>query len=324
MGYQNRNYTDTKTYVGEFVCRVTEGLPLRAVPLMTALLLGILSRAQEKYNVEIAHFVFMENHYHIIIFGETKNIDKFFNMLNSLTARLIKFLTGAYPYGKVWSRRYNSMQILTAKDVIDRIIYIYMNPVRAKLVNRIADWKGACSYNWFYSGTKELLFKFVPLRVCFKKLTAADFEKSDADQLQQFENLDGEIHRFKLNPFGWKKFFADYADKSDDEIWKEIRSRLDELEAQYNKQFEGKFKGMKKVKQRPLVVDYVPEPHKPAPFLVCSDTLLRIQKILEHKNLCNQCREAYKKLKCGINARYPKGMFRPSIPLIGRSQFVAA
>ena len=324
MGYPRRKYNKTKTFVGEFEARISEGLPLRAVPLMTRLLVGILARCQEKAPVEIAHFTFMENHYHMILFGEVKYYDKFFNMLNSLTARLIKKLTGQYPHGKVWERRYNVMEIETGYDVIKRILYIYLNPVKAGLVRRVRDWLGLSSFKWVHEGTKEIHSKFVPLRECFKKLTAEDFEKKDAEQLETFKKLKGEIHRLKLNPFGWKKFFPEYADKSDAEIWREICSEIEVLEQQYDKEFNGEFKGMEQVKAKPLVVAHTPAEHKPAPFLVCSDVQLRIQRIMERKEFCNLCSEAYKKLKCGIDAKFPKGAFRPRIPIIGRSRFVTA
>ena len=111
--------------------RTLKGLPFVMRPFMNVLLIGILARAQSLFGVQICHFVWMGNHFHIILAGRAKLISPFMCYLQGETAKMLKKLVPGFFESKVWAGRYKEQKLCTAGDVIDMIVYMYSNPARA-------------------------------------------------------------------------------------------------------------------------------------------------------------------------------------------------
>ncbi len=98
----------------------------------------IINLAIKKYNIEVMHIVLMGNHYHLVIKTTKSNIDRAMQFINSMTARLInKRLKRS---GHLWGERYFSTIVAGESYRKELIRYIYMNPVRAKLVKDPLDY----------------------------------------------------------------------------------------------------------------------------------------------------------------------------------------
>lgn len=103
--------------------------------------LGCLSKA---YGVEIHAFVVMSNHYHLVITDTKGNLPDFMRDLNSLLARSISAFRGHWD--SFWERRsYSAVALLDDCDVISKMGYTLVNPVRAGLIGRAREWGGATS-----------------------------------------------------------------------------------------------------------------------------------------------------------------------------------
>jgi len=106
------------------------------------ILAGALGRAQRRYEVEIVSYVFLSNHYHLLVrVRDVRQIAGFMGHLNSKIAREISRLTGWS--GKIWERRYQAILVSEEELAqIERFRYILAHGCKENLVARLRDWPG--------------------------------------------------------------------------------------------------------------------------------------------------------------------------------------
>lgn len=92
------------------------------------------------YDIEIYNFVIMDNHAHILAkVSSIKNMSKFMQCVNSQFARAYNKANNRV--GHVFRDRFASKPIDTFAYFVRCLIYISLNPVKAKLVEDPADYK---------------------------------------------------------------------------------------------------------------------------------------------------------------------------------------
>jgi putative transposase len=115
-----------------------------------------LASAQIKHPAEIAQFVLMSNHYHLLIKTPNADIDKFMYEFNKLftqnirrhSKRINKILGGRYK----WSIITNDQYFITVYR------YIYQNPLRAKIVRSCQHYPYSTFYFEVTSSLNSLKF----------------------------------------------------------------------------------------------------------------------------------------------------------------------
>ena len=311
-----RDLRNPNTSVFHVTNRIFQGLPLIPIKFVQEIILGIMGRYQEKHPVRITHFIWMQNHFHIIFAGEARHIAGFMAEMQREIARAVKKWFPEYE-GKVWSARYKAQKLATVTDVIRMICYLYLNPVRAHLVRRISDWEGCSSYKLYRSGTKSIEVKWTPSRYLWR-LKRKIGKRYDIHMIRMLKGLPQAKHHLRIEPSAWKGCFEESKDWSDEYIYKLIEEELRTQEAAYNEEYRREFAGMKKIKSKLIDLFYRPEKKTPSPFLICHDVSLRKRLIVEYKFFCQKCREAWRKWKMGlINAPYVYGAYRPGLPILG-------
>lgn len=117
---------------------------LRPSPQVNALILGCLARALELHQdeIELHHYVFMSNHFHLLISSASAHAKaKFMCHLNSNLARELGRVWGRR--AQVWEARYASDVVLDEASLVATIKYIFKNSVKERLVEHPRDWPGA-------------------------------------------------------------------------------------------------------------------------------------------------------------------------------------
>lgn len=109
--------------------------PKRSTYLMFARIINI---AVQKYSVQIAHFVLMSNHYHIIFKTPNANIHRVMQFINSMVAR--EYNKRHNRTGHLWGDRYKSTIIEDEIYLKKCVQYIYLNPVRVGIVSHPKDY----------------------------------------------------------------------------------------------------------------------------------------------------------------------------------------
>lgn len=298
--------------------RTKEGLPFIARMFMKLIILGIMARGQKKYNVQICHFIWMMNHYHMILAGRGKHISPFIGYVEAEVAKAVKRLTFIFGdrVGNVWERRFREQKICTGNDVIRMIAYAYANPVKAGLVAKAIQWKGCSSLEMYLSGTNSYIASWLPSRK-MKKLPLYVTHKVDIELVKWFKSIVEERDVLRIMPNIWKNFLPETKNWTDAYILRQVLDSIKQIE-EMAKKSHGHFMGMKAVQQQAVNRRYIPEKKGRTPFLICGDDELRVQEILSYRDFCKQCKKAFKQWKQGIyTAKYVYGAYRPGMSILG-------
>ena len=95
--------------------------------------LECLRFACEKYEVKTTVWTLMSNHVHMIMEGELPNISRVFISLGSRYVRW--YNRRHWRSGTLWDRRFYSDPIKDEQAYLEKALYIFANPVKAKMVD---------------------------------------------------------------------------------------------------------------------------------------------------------------------------------------------
>ena len=95
----------------EVTCRTLHGrLLLRPSRELNEIIGGVLGRSQRPYPLRLMSYVFLSNHYHLLVWvKDVHRLARFMGNFNSKLAREVSRLTGWS--GKIWERRYQAIVI---------------------------------------------------------------------------------------------------------------------------------------------------------------------------------------------------------------------
>ena len=303
-----RNRRDRRRATGQVyftTARVIKGLPFVCRLSIEKVLTGILARAQTLYPVEICAFVFMGNHYHLIITGHSKHISPFMNYIQGNIAQSVQRLIPNYYEKSVWDGRFKEQVLVTAEDVIAKMEYIYLNPVRARLTRKAKEYPGVHSYNHLRNDKESFLVKWIPV----SKLCGLPerYRKKEDFEITKKLLKKGSYAELKIKPFAWFSSFHDELDKES------IRERL----LNYVAQEENNYKtvavvGVEALRNQSLRKPHKPKSKTPTPYIICHDKELRLSEIDSYRSFCALCKKAWLLIKKGIKAAWPKGAYMPA------------
>lgn len=110
--------------------------------------ISIMKKRSRLLKIKILAYCIMNNHYHIILQNTSGMLSDFMKQLNSIYATYYRKKYGGRGY--VFQDRFKSTLIQDEQYLLTAIYYTLLNPVRAKLVNSIFDYK-ASSVNEYFS-----------------------------------------------------------------------------------------------------------------------------------------------------------------------------
>lgn len=207
MGHPRRMYSAGTVY---FVTnRVAEGLPFVPNNYIRLMLLGVIARASNRFEgITICSWLFMANHYHAIVIlkGEPAEFAAFMNFVDGEIAKLVVRWLGKRNV-RVWAQRYHAAPLLTSDDVLDYMVYLFMNPVKARLVRAASEWAGASTF-YALAGDESRSFKrIMPGKV--PRLPRRSFSQKLIERLEGgIANSDAEEWELRVDSFGWMECFS--------------------------------------------------------------------------------------------------------------------
>jgi len=109
-----------------------------------------LARTLDKYRgcIEAHEFLWMSNHYHLVLTDRGGRLPRFMEELNSLLARALNALHGLE--GTAIEKGYNLVAVSNDGKVVEHCVYTLANPCKASLVERCHEWKGVSSQHLEY------------------------------------------------------------------------------------------------------------------------------------------------------------------------------
>jgi REP-associated tyrosine transposase len=115
--------------------------PSRHVNRLTRFL---LAHYADKHGIELHAFVFMGNHYHLILTDTRGQLPKFMEQFDAMLSRVLNKHLGRC--GRLWeSQSYASWILETQEEVLDHLVYLAANPVEAWVVRTPGRWPGLIS-----------------------------------------------------------------------------------------------------------------------------------------------------------------------------------
>ncbi|MEM1033156.1 MAG: hypothetical protein AAGN82_22620 [Myxococcota bacterium] len=119
---------------------------LRPCAAVRQVVMFLLAVAAMRFGIRIHAAMVMSNHHHIVFTDVHGNYPEFLCHLHKLSAKCLNAHWGRWE--NLWSTEQTSVVELTdAASVLDKVAYTLANPVTADLVERVADWPGASSWN---------------------------------------------------------------------------------------------------------------------------------------------------------------------------------
>ena len=131
----------SRTIQGQFL--------LRPSPEVNRILLGIVGRAQRRYEVAIVYMAWLSNHFHFLIKArDARQVSDFMRDVKSGVAREINRLLDRT--GIFWSDRYSETLISDEPAAqIERLRYCLAQGVKEGLVDTVEEWPGIqCATPW--------------------------------------------------------------------------------------------------------------------------------------------------------------------------------
>ena len=302
--------------------RVEEGLPFVATDYMSLILFDILARAQNLYPVTICHFIFSQNHLHLLLMVENpENLPLFMKYLKQESAHAVNHFLGRRKR-TVWASGYDSPILLTYDKVLYYITYIYSNPQDANLVDKIKDYPGFSSWNMFVQDktkhiTKRINRTSIP-RLIKKRMSLREQEDLAMHlEKQSIESLESSLI---LSPYAWTKCFPETFEWSLEETKKTILERVQEEESRLRtrRASEGKkILGAIALRLQEFNKPYTPQKHGKRMTCISSDIPLRKRFLSSVKELLCEAKKVLNLWRSGDRSvPWPPGLFAPCMPRV--------
>ena len=290
----------------EVTCRTVQGrFLLKPTDELRSIVIGVLARAQDLYPVEIHAFVFLSNHYHLLLSVEDAlMLAHFMNYLNSNLAREAGRLHGWKE--KFWGRRYQAIVISQEEAAqMGRLRYLLSHGCKEGLVARPQQWPGAHCVRALLGG--------LPIHGLWFDRTKEYAARGRREKFHRLEYATPETLRLEPLPC-WRHLSK-----------QRIRSRIAELVTQIETETA---KRHAKERTQPLGVKGIValDPHDrprnlkkaPAPAFHAFTKTARRELIEAYGWFLDAYGEAAEKLRAGnLDSSFPKGSFPPRLPFVG-------
>ena len=173
----------------------------------------IIMEKMKNSNIDILAYCIMNNHAHFLIYSKTiKDLAKFMQRLNTSYSRYYNKKNKRLGY--VFRDRYKTQEILNQEQLYNCLNYIHNNPVKAKIVENIEEYK--------HSSYREFLYrKSIITDKSIKKLFGSDENyKKQLINIYNHNNNDNfiDIEENKEDIFEYIKKIEKRYNKNIDEI----------------------------------------------------------------------------------------------------------
>ena len=152
------------------------------------LFLSLLDEMSQRFDIEIFAYVLMDNHYHILLKTLDANLSKAMQWLGTTYTR--KFNIANNQSGHLFQGRFKSILVQNDAYLLRLSCYIHRNPLRAHIVERLADYKWS-SYQYY--GYKRKAPGWLKTKTILSQVTQPDFHKSYRIKVQQYSEEEGSV-----------------------------------------------------------------------------------------------------------------------------------
>lgn len=230
--------------------------------------------------------------------------------MNFVQGELAKAFKRFIPYkyrDKFWQDRFHEQRLETEHDVIEKLLYVYLNAVEGGLVSSAEEYSELSSIECFHSGLPhEELCSFTPSRHLKALHNSYNPKKDREEEKYLIEHIES-FSVLRVDPLAWLKCFRMEDKRS--QIQDQLVKSLAELTVKTRSEHA---LGITRVRAQPLSKPHRPTKKHRTPYIICYDATLRKAAIASYRDFNRRCREAWKALKQGIvQVLWPIGAYKP-------------
>jgi REP element-mobilizing transposase RayT len=261
--------------------------------------LACLAWAAKKHEVEIFAYVFMSNHFHLLVRARNLNLSAFMHdFQRELAARINRHRNRK---GTVFPRPFDAPKVIGDEMFLEKLKYIVNNPCLSGLVRRPEDWPGVSSWESHQTGQVQVgrLIDYKELRrLRRKERTTPREEAMRHDELTL------------ATPPMW-------GDESDEDVCEQVTTLIEEQATELQKERARKRKkvvGPTKVMRKPF--RYIPPDPKCSPRVKClsADADKKREYLEERMTTVDAYKRAMGRWREGKSkVQFPDGTFRPGL-----------
>jgi hypothetical protein len=306
----------------EVVPRAKEGLPLPPNQTSNQLLAGILGRTQRDEKVTLCNFVEMNSHSHQhVIPNDPYKLTKFYMEYQKKITDSVRKLTKLKSL-ELWEDRPSVIKVVQLEDVIRRIIYLFLNPAKAGLVESIDQYPGLSSWQAFKTcepsidATYKIKAYWTPASVIEPLPTnnkLSPFE--DQAMAKRLRAKKSTIeYDLVIQPFAWLKIYGITNPREIEAIRQRIITAVYAEESALAKKRQDEELsaiGAEKLKRQQYLRPHTPKKKERRIFVICADNELRPKIIANHRETARKHKKCSENLRNGIPQEWPPGTFIP-------------
>ena len=299
--------------------RSLRGLPLPARALTTLLIESIIGRLLCTEAIIVCGYVWMSNHVHMQVFSlDCGALTHFHERLKKQLTDFLKRLLSLSQLN-LWDNRTNVGEVLDLEAAIARVVYTYLNPVRAGLVRSIDEYSGCNTWKEFLSVPADVN-ACVDKEVPWVLLTDVDPLSQENPSLPEERALIDSIQEgassrarniVRVLPLKWLQAF----NIEDPLEIEKIRQRIIEQVRQEEAKLAPKKVPRRRMEGFVVTDAYVPQKKSRKIFMYASCKELRWSFLETFRSFTRQCTECFLLMKQGYtDVPWPPGCFKPPIP----------
>ena len=152
------------------------------------LFLELLGELSERFNIEVHAYVLMGNHYHLLLKTIDANLSKAMQWFG--TSYTSKFNLGNQVSGHLFQGRFKSIIVQNDAYLLRLSCYIHRNPLRAGIVERLADYSWS-SYRCYAYGKKPP--GWLKIETILNQLHDIDPHKAYRTKVQQYSDEESSL-----------------------------------------------------------------------------------------------------------------------------------
>ena len=137
----------------------------------------------ERFAIDIFAYVLMDNHYHILLRTQKPNLSKSMQWMGTTYTR--RFNLNHLQNGHLFQGRYKSIIVENDAYLLRLSYYIHRNPLRAKIVERLADYPWSSYPAYAYKKTHPGWLK---TDVILKQYNAKDKRRAYRQKVQKYSD----------------------------------------------------------------------------------------------------------------------------------------
>lgn len=222
----SRQKVPIKGSLVEVTFRTEEGLPMVPTMTMNKILGAHLGAAASRYRIRPIAWMYMGNHVHmLVIVDDPEDLPHFVEYVKRENAHAINNLLGRNQR-TVWKDGYDPVVVLDGNKAIERLVYFYLNPVRAGLVESIDDYPGFSSWVNGFQETFTLTEKHIGRETIPALNPPSLTDHEDLRLSRQLGKNSKKVYSVEIDCLGWMECWDEWKQASRSETAQLIRDTV--------------------------------------------------------------------------------------------------